>query len=75
MNAEAAVLGACLCAPECYWKVADLLTPDDFANGTYSRLFAFIAAACIAATAFGPLAMRRRGIYFAMITIASGQLL
>ena len=43
MNAEAAVLGACLCAPDCYWKVADLLTPDDFANGTYSRLFAFIA--------------------------------
>jgi branched-chain amino acid transport system permease protein len=29
----------------------------------------------IAATAFGPLVMRRRGIYFAMITIAIGQLL
>src|SRR5574337_1401299 len=29
----------------------------------------------LAATVFGPLVMRRRGIYFAMITIAIGQLL
>lgn len=31
-DAEAAVIGAILLAPEAYWKIADLLTPDDFGS-------------------------------------------
>lgn len=42
MNAEHAVLGACLSNAQAYWRVADLLVPEDFADGQLGRLFALI---------------------------------
>lgn len=41
-NAETAVLGACLCSPDAYWRVADLLTPDDFAGPGHRQLYSTI---------------------------------
>jgi replicative DNA helicase len=37
------VLGACLCDPQCYWKIADLLTADDFNVQEHAGLFEMIA--------------------------------
>jgi branched-chain amino acid transport system permease protein len=51
------------------------MTLKYLAPSTPLALLAGTAVGGIAATAFGPLVMRRRGIYFAMITIAIGQLL
>ncbi|MGA0588828.1 replicative DNA helicase [Dyella sp. KRB-257] len=42
MNAEHAVLGACLTDPKAYWRVADLLVADDFAAGAHRKLYALI---------------------------------
>lgn len=42
MNAEHAVLGACLASAQAYWRVADLLVPEDFADGHLGRLYALI---------------------------------
>lgn len=42
MNAEHAVLGACLCNAQAYWRVADLLVPEDFSDGRLGRLYALI---------------------------------
>ncbi|WP_395119658.1 replicative DNA helicase [Rhodanobacter sp. FW102-FHT14D06] len=41
-HAEGAVLGACLCSADAYWRVADLLTPDDFAGTGHRKLYALI---------------------------------
>lgn len=43
IDAERAVLGACLLDEQGYWLVADLLTADDFANGAHRRLWNAIA--------------------------------
>lgn len=42
MNAEIAVLGACLCDAKAYWRVADVLVADDFANVHHRRLYTLI---------------------------------
>ncbi|UGB46973.1 replicative DNA helicase [Frateuria edaphi] len=42
VHAETAVLGACMTDPKCYWRVADLLVPGDFADGRHAKLFALI---------------------------------
>jgi replicative DNA helicase len=42
LNAEHAVLGACLCSAEAYWRVADILVPEDFADGRLAKLYAMI---------------------------------
>lgn len=42
LNVESSVLGACLCSADAYWRVADLLTPDDFAGAGYGKLYALI---------------------------------
>lgn len=42
LHTESAVLGACLCSPQAYWRVADLLTPDDFAGAGHRKLYALI---------------------------------
>lgn len=42
-NPESAVLGACLLDPAAYWRCADLLTADDFAQGGHRRLWGVIA--------------------------------
>ncbi|MGA0588848.1 replicative DNA helicase, partial [Dyella sp. KRB-257] len=42
MNAEIAVLGACLTDPKAYWRVADLLVVDDFAAGANRKLYGLI---------------------------------
>lgn len=42
MNAEHAVLGACLTDPKAYWRVADLLVADDFAAAPHRKLYALI---------------------------------
>lgn len=41
-EAEYAVLGAMLLVNESFWKVADLLTPEDFSLPMHKRLFALI---------------------------------
>ena len=51
------------------------MTLKFLAASTPLALLAGTVVAGVAATAVGPLVMRRRGIYFAMITIAIGQLL
>jgi len=51
------------------------MTLKFLAASTPLALLAGTVVAGVAATAIGPLVMRRRGIYFAMITIAVGQLL
>lgn len=51
------------------------MTLKYLAPSTPLALIVGTVAGGIAATVFGPLVMRRRGIYFAMITIAIGQLL
>jgi branched-chain amino acid transport system permease protein len=51
------------------------MTLKFLAPSTPLALLAGTVVAGVAATAVGPLVMRRRGIYFAMITIAIGQLL
>ena len=38
-NAEGAVIGAALVDPQAFWKVADLLTADDFANAEHRALW------------------------------------
>lgn len=45
MNVETAVLGACLCDPQAYWRVADLLVAADFGEVRHQRLFAAITEA------------------------------
>lgn len=52
MNVEIAVLGACLCEPSAYWRVADLLTAEDFGDPRHARLFASIANAARANAPF-----------------------
>lgn len=52
MNAEISVLGACVCDASCFWRVADLLTADDFSNGQNARLYAFITAKANSGSAF-----------------------
>lgn len=52
LNAESAVLGACLSSPQCYWQVADLISADDFASGTNARLFSHMAALARDGSAF-----------------------
>lgn len=42
MNAEHAVLAACLCSAQAYWRVADILVPEDFTEGHLARLYALI---------------------------------
>jgi len=42
VHAEGAVLGACLCSADAYWRVADLLTPDDFAGPGHRKIYALI---------------------------------
>lgn len=42
LNVESSVLGACLCSADAYWRVADLLTPGDFAGPGYGKLYALI---------------------------------
>jgi replicative DNA helicase len=42
LDAEAAVLGAVICNSDAYWRAADLLTPEDFANGTCRRVWTLI---------------------------------
>lgn len=44
MNAEAAVLGACLTNPACYWRIADLLVAGDFGDMRMGKLYAAITA-------------------------------
>jgi len=43
IDAERAVLGACLVNEQGYWLVADLLVADDFAKGEHRRLWNLIA--------------------------------
>lgn len=38
-DAEGAVVGACLIAPDAYWRVADLLGPDDFASSQLGEMW------------------------------------
>ena len=38
-DAEGAVIGGCLLVSDAYWKIADLLTPDDFARPEYGAIF------------------------------------
>jgi replicative DNA helicase len=52
MNAEAAVLGACLCSPQAYWRIADLLVPTDFASGQHAALFGLIVQRAREGSAF-----------------------
>lgn len=40
LNSEEAVLGACLVDEQAFWSVADLVTPQDFGNRAFGRLFA-----------------------------------
>lgn len=42
VDTESAVLGACLCSADAYWRVADLLTPDDFAGAGHRKLYTLI---------------------------------
>lgn len=51
-NVEHAVLGACLCSASCYWRVADLLTPEDFSDGRLAKLYALIRERARAESAF-----------------------
>jgi replicative DNA helicase len=43
IDAEAAVLGACLIDGQAYWKIADLIRPDDFSRADYRELWTIIA--------------------------------
>lgn len=43
IDAEASVLGACLVDAQAYWRVADMLGPDDFTTGEYRDLWETIA--------------------------------
>lgn len=52
VSAETAVLGACLCNAQAYWRVADVLVPEDFSRGVHVRLFAWIRDAARAGDAF-----------------------
>lgn len=52
MIAELAVLGASLCDPQAYWRVADLLTAEDFAEGSHARLYSMIAKRAREGSAF-----------------------
>ena len=45
MNVETAVLGACLCDAQAYWRVDDLLVASDFGDVRHQRLFAAITDA------------------------------
>lgn len=38
-DAEGAVLGACLLVPDAYWRVADLIGPEDFSRDTYAEIW------------------------------------
>lgn len=45
VNAEGAVLGASMCSAEAYWRIADLLVPDDFATAAHRQIFTAIREA------------------------------
>ena len=38
-DAEYAVLGACLIVPDAYWRVADLIGPEDFSRDGYAEVW------------------------------------
>lgn len=42
-DAESAVCGALMLDAGSYWRIADMLTPDDFASGKHRRLFGLLA--------------------------------
>lgn len=42
IESERAVLGACMADPQGYWRIADLLTAEDFSDPSLARLFAVI---------------------------------
>src|SRR5690606_30652236 len=42
LDAEYAVLGAVLVNNDCFWKVADKIGPEDFAEPIHRRLFALM---------------------------------
>lgn len=46
IDAEAAVLGGCLIDPQAYWRVADMLTADDFASAENRAIFGTISKLC-----------------------------
>lgn len=41
-DAEQAVLGGCMLEPAAYWRVADVLTAEDFSDGRHARLWRVI---------------------------------
>ena len=43
IDAETEVVGACMIDPQAYWRVADMLTADEFASDDCRKLFALIA--------------------------------
>lgn len=43
IDAEAAVLGACLLDPQAYWRVADMLAADDFGAAEHRALWETVA--------------------------------
>jgi replicative DNA helicase len=44
IDAERAVLGACLLDPQAYWRIADVVTAEDFTPGEGRNLFAAVVA-------------------------------
>lgn len=42
-DSESAVIGACLIDPQAYWKIADLLSAEDFAIDSQREIFRMIA--------------------------------
>lgn len=38
-DAESAVIGACLLAPDAYWQIADLIGADDFSRDAYAEIW------------------------------------
>ena len=38
-DAESAVIGACLLVPDAYWRVADLIGPEDFSRDGYAEVW------------------------------------
>lgn len=51
-NSELAVVGACMADPKCYWQVADLLVPEDFADGRLQAVFRHIGMSASIGTVF-----------------------
>lgn len=46
VDAEAAVIGACLIDPQGYWRVADMLSADDFSTVDYRGIWEAIGRLC-----------------------------